>query len=166
MGMAMQFRRADAATVARLRAGGPDAFEAFIAPMDEYDVLVPEQLIDIDKSWHAIHFLLTGTIWEPVMPAGALLGGESVSNDLGYGPVRLLSGDEVRQFNAVLAGKPGDFIEKSLDFDALARANIYPDIWSRHDPDDIAYVSHFFDNLRTFFGQAANAGDGVVLTLM
>lgn len=47
MGMAMQFRRADANTVVRLRAGGHEAFAAFICPEDEHDRLVPEQLIDL-----------------------------------------------------------------------------------------------------------------------
>lgn len=166
MGMVMQFRRADVATVERLRTGGSDAFVAFIAPEDEYDTLVPEQLVDIDKAWHAIHFLLTGTIGHPVMPAGALMAGEPVSDELGYGPARLLNPVEVRQFHAVLASKPDDFVEKTLDFDALHEAKVYPAIWDRRDPEHIGYVSYHFGTLRVFFAGAAQAGDAVVQVLM
>src|SRR5215471_13774982 len=45
--------------------------------LDDDDAEMPDPDMDVDKSWHALHFLLTGTAWEIVEGAGeAILGGE------------------------------------------------------------------------------------------
>ncbi|MEM9146501.1 MAG: DUF1877 family protein [Pseudomonadota bacterium] len=62
------------------------------------DISKPE-FLDLDKSWHILHWLLAGR----AEPAGALLGGEAVGPCGGYGPVRLLRPAEVAAFAEVLA---------------------------------------------------------------
>lgn len=57
--------------------------------------------VDLDKSWHGLHFLFTGTAWEGEEPACFLvLGGEGIGNDVGYGPARVLMPDDVGRFAA------------------------------------------------------------------
>ena len=48
--------------------------------------------LDLDKAWHGIHFLLTGSAWEGEEPLCYLLaGGQEVGDeDVGYGPARVL----------------------------------------------------------------------------
>ena len=55
---------------------------------------------DIDKAWHGIHYLLTGTAWEGAAPLNFLVaGGRPVGDvDVGYGPARAFSGAEVVGF--------------------------------------------------------------------
>ena len=61
--------------------------------------------IDLDKAWHGIHFLLTGSAWEGDEPLGYLIAaGQPVGDeDVGYGPARVLRPKEVAQLDAALA---------------------------------------------------------------
>jgi hypothetical protein len=57
----------------------------------------------IDKSWHGIHFLLTGSAWGGKPPlSNAVLGGKEFGQDLGYGPARYLTPDQVKEVAAAL----------------------------------------------------------------
>ena len=62
------------------------------------DVTDPSHHLDIDKAWHAIHFLLNGQTWEGTGALyDAVLGGHVLGEvDVGYGPARCLSASEVR----------------------------------------------------------------------
>lgn len=74
----------------------------------------PEYL-DLDKSWHILHTVISGSPEPSDAPEAALLGGEDVGADHGYGPARLLDPDSVAAFSEVLA---------SIDVETLkARAN-------------------------------------------
>lgn len=164
MGMTMALRRCDGDTIARLRAQ-PDTAGAFVAPEDGQSV--PEgELIDLQKEWHAIHFLLVGAPWDADVPVGALLAGEEMGEDLGYDPPRLLTPDKVRAFDAVLSAKPDDFVETTFDFAAVEAAEIYPPIWDRRDPRDIDYIASNFRILKTFVRETAAAGNGIVMVLL
>lgn len=45
--------------------------------------------LDLDKAWHAIHFILNGSAWEGRYPLShVILGGIELRDDLGYGPAR------------------------------------------------------------------------------
>ncbi|MER7284053.1 DUF1877 family protein [Dactylosporangium sp. NPDC000244] len=47
--------------------------------LDDDDAEMPDPELDLDKSWHGIHFLLTGTAWEVGDGAGAaVLGGGEI----------------------------------------------------------------------------------------
>src|SRR5207302_6195207 len=72
-------------------------------PSEAEDLVYPENgdhpsdALDIDKSWHLIHFLLTGDTWGGDYPlVNVVLGGTELSGtDAGYGPFRYLVHDEV-----------------------------------------------------------------------
>src|ERR1700691_2716073 len=54
---------------------------------------------DVDKAWHGIHFLLTGTAWEGTPPLDFIVrGGQEVGDvHVGYGPARAFTSAEVRK---------------------------------------------------------------------
>src|SRR5271165_1779219 len=59
--------------------------------------------LNIDKSWHGIHFLLTSSAWGGTPPlSNAVLGGTEFGPDLGYGPARYLTPDQVKEVAAGL----------------------------------------------------------------
>jgi hypothetical protein len=163
MGMCLQMRRCRIAMIADLRAA--DGFGDFVAPED-FDAVPDGELIDLDKAWHALHFLLAGDPAEAPLPGGALFAGEQVGEDFGLGPARLLSAPEVKAFADFLSMKPDDFVEQTLDFAALEAADIYPEIWDRREREDIDYVAGYFRDLKSFMQSAAKAGDAVVVVLM
>lgn len=161
--MVLQLRQATAKELAELSSA--ESYAQFIAP-DDYDALPENALVDLDKSWHAIHFLLTGEAGPAALPAGALLAGKDVGEDNGYGPARLLDAADVSAFAAFLSLKPDDFVERTFDFEALQNADIYPTIWDRRDAEDVKYVSHYFQLLRAFISDAAASGNAIIAALL
>jgi len=45
---------------------------------------------------HGIHFLLTGTAWEGDFPLAFIVRGGREVGDVGYGPARIFTSDEVQ----------------------------------------------------------------------
>jgi hypothetical protein len=76
--------------------------------------------LDLERTWHAIHFLLNGSAWEGDPPLGFLVvGGRPIGDiDVGYGPARAFDASEIR----TLATELGD-----ID---------WPTLWRYWDPDD------------------------------
>src|SRR5271163_2074263 len=55
-----------------------------------------EEGLTLEKSWHCLHYLLTGTAWETGTVLGkTILGGTEIGPDMGYGPARYLVPNEV-----------------------------------------------------------------------
>ena len=88
--------------------------------------------IDLDKAWHALHFLFTGAAWEGEFPQGFLVTcGEPVGDiDVGYGPARSFTPIQVKEIAAFLKAQSGQELRDKLDPKALLEAEIYPSIWS------------------------------------
>lgn len=124
-----------------------------------------DRLIDIDKSWHAIHYLLTGTAWLVTGDAGlAVLGGEPLGEELGYGPARVLSPEQVRRVSEVLSATDEDTLRQKYDPGRLTRLDIYPRIWDEHGVLD-EYVLPNYARLVAFYAKAAAENQAVLLAL-
>jgi len=137
----------------------PEAIVPFLTPMERRWTEVGERYLDLDKSWHAIHFFLTGDPWGGAAPQkDAVMGGDRYGADVvGYGPAGFLSTDRVRAVNDYLSSLPEDFIEASYDGAILSEQEIYPDIWDDYEEidDGAEYVVHYFKKLVEFYRYAA-----------
>ena len=159
MGMVFEARMLSADQAAHLR-----------ADPDDVDVLLDGDVptgrsVDLDKAWHGLHWLLTGTAWDTDTPAGqAILGGRDVGEDNGYGPSRLLEPDGVRAVAAALAALDADALAARMDRPAMEAADIYPQIW---DEDDVfeSYLRPAYEDLRGFYARAAAEGAAVLQSL-
>ncbi|MGW4155458.1 DUF1877 family protein [Micromonospora chersina] len=80
-------RRLSTEELAAVRAD-PTAVDALLyGDLDDDEAEMPEPELDLDKWWHGIHYLLTGTDWQIGEGAGAaILGGAEIGQDGGYGP--------------------------------------------------------------------------------
>ena len=134
--------------------------------LDDDQDEMPDPELDLDKSWHALHYLLTGTAWDVGEGAGAaILGGDAIGEDNGYGPARLLSSDNVRVVAAALDAVDVDNLRNRFVPAAMAAADIYPAIWDQTDVDFDTYLAPYFLQLRSFYGVAAANGEAVLLAL-
>lgn len=137
-----------------------DQAEVLAYPEDEDR----DDALDIDKSWHLIHFLLTGKSWGGDGPlANAVLGGDPLPHtDAGYGPFRVLEPEAVKATAKALAEVSGESLWTRFNVKKVAAEEIYPIPW-RGDTDDRDYVLHNFEALKKYFLDAAASGNGMLL---
>ena len=124
---------------------------------------------DLDKAWHGIHFLLTGTAWAGEPPLDFLVaGGQAVgAEDLGYGPGRVFSSAQVRGIHAAVAAISDDELSRRYSPASMREADVYPDIWDRAPELDDAreYVMSYVTTLREFLTSASRRGLGMLVYL-
>ena len=127
-----------------------------------------EQAISLEKSWHGLHFVLTGTAWEGNPPLNFIAGGGVPlgDEDVGYGPGRLLAVPDVRALDAALDEiSDADFIEK-LDPVRLTEADIYPQIWDEPLEDLQQEYAGYFNEFRSLVKRAAKTGQALMIAIM
>jgi hypothetical protein len=130
--------------------------------------LAQEGVFDLGKTWHGLHYLLTGTAWEGDPPLNFVAtGGTELGDDLGYGPARGLTSDEVQSVASALEDIPQESFLQRFDPEALTAAAIYPDIWDRsaEEDDTRGYVAGYYDELRSFVLDAAAEGEALLVAM-
>lgn len=148
-----------------------------VVPQAELDALyhdpkaVPDYLYrtrakaaDIDKAWHAIHFMLTGQSYGGDGPlAQAVLGGVPIGDeDVGYGPARGLSAADVKEVSSALELLSKSDLRAKFHAEALSEAEIYPEIWDEGDESLDCVLDNFFE-LQRFYQDTAAKDMAVIL---
>lgn len=127
------------------------------------------EVLDIRKSWHPLHFLLSGQASEAPWPWGAVvLGGEEIGENLGYGPARLLTPSQVAELADALQALGEDALMARYVPAAFEAAGIAPCGWE--DPDEDAerreWLLDTFREVRDYYVAARDRGYGMVLALV
>jgi hypothetical protein len=128
----------------------------------------PFRDLNLEESWHAIHFLLTGSAWAGKAPLNFVAtGGKELGEDSGHGPARCLSANQVRKLAAALDRCPTEVLLSRFDPAALTAADVYPGIWSRppDEQDPRGYVGAHYDRLRKFVMETAVAGQALIVSI-
>ncbi len=132
---------------------------------DFLDDLPPDAvLLDVDKDWQALHFLLTGDAWQGTPPhAWVVLGGTEVGDDLGYGAAHYLTPQQVAEVAALLSALPSDHLADRYSPTALDAAGVYPQgLWTREPDEGWTSVQKSYKHLTDFYQQAAYQGRAVL----
>ena len=149
---------------ARTQANGPSS------PTPALELTEGEgDLGDLDKSWHGIHYLLTGSADESGTPLQFLVaGGTDVGDeDVGYGPPRAFTSAEARAIASALSGVSDDELRSRFAPEAMMRAEIYPEIWDRDPKDDdtLGYLMEYVAILREAMATVTSRGHGLLVVL-
>ena len=126
-------------------------------------VAPPEDaLLRLDQSWHAVHFLLTGSSGPADPPAGYLLSGgvELGDVDVGYGPARALLPEMEEDFARYIAVLPEAEARDRCTPEAMAAAEIYGAVRS---PEEFPHLWSLITDLRSFLLDSAAAGDSAIV---
>ena len=127
------------------------------------------EVVDLDKSWHGLHYLLTGTAWEGDPPLNFLLGGgrEVGLEEVGNGPARTFTAAEVRAIADALAALTDDELRSRFAPAEMMRLEIYPEIWDRDPAEDdtLAYLMENVGGLRRALAAVVARGHGLLVTL-
>ena len=128
----------------------------------------PTGRLDIDKAWQGIHFLLTGEPYSnESFLAKAIFGGEEVGDDLGFGPARYLTPEEVNEVATALRDvSREDLVERYIPR-AFEEANIYPaGIWESEGSVALDYLLSNYESMVAFYALVAERGDAMLLSIV
>jgi hypothetical protein len=116
-----------------------------------------EDHIDLDKSWSAIHFLLTGTEKECDFPFNFIVaGGLSIPGS--DSETRYFSPSEVRVIYIALSIISSEDLLTRYD-PRVAKTELYPFIW---DPE---YIVENFTLLKDYLGNLCSQGKAMIISL-
>jgi hypothetical protein len=121
---------------------------------------VPDGL-SLEKSWHSLHFLLTGKVWEAGDgPLGSvMLGGTELpdsENVMGYGPAKYFSAAEVKKISKALDAYPIEECARDFDEAAAEQAKIY---CPSHAPEELVF---YFTSVRDYYREAVKSGHAML----
>jgi hypothetical protein len=185
MSITASYRRVTPQEFAKLQSDPKAASSFFGTNLDELDLDNPEAMLakmqeqersnrylDIDKDWHALHFLLTGDggLGErgtrPPLPLGNVVqGGTETEWECTYGRVRSLTPDGVRAVADALGRISVEELRSRFSVASFNAAEIYPlgrgANWTE---DEAESVFDIYPRVVEFFRLAAKEGDVVLLS--
>jgi len=123
--------------------------------------------VNLEKSWHGLHYLLSGSVWEGDGPLAFLLAeNETIpDSDTGYGPVGLLSADRVRQVHVALSALADDALWNRFDSVKMSAESVYPQIWDEPEADLRQEYLFYFRELKALVAKAAAQGDALAIII-
>ncbi len=126
-----------------------------------------DSVLSLEKSWHGLHFVLTGTAWGGQPPLNFLAGGGvPVGNeDVGYGPARILDSAGVAALNAGLAAFSDADFDRNFDPAGLTGAEIYPQIWDEPLEDLKQEYGGYLQEMRAHIQRAAESGQALLVAI-
>lgn len=120
--------------------------------------------VDLDKAWHGIHYLLTGSaLPDGTLASKVIMGGEDFGPILGYGPAQLVRPAEVRAIAQLLEKTTPDSLRKRFDPKEMTREEVYPGvIWEREGEEALRFLLSYYTQLVSFYKHAAERGQAVI----
>ncbi len=166
MGMVGYLRQINPFELKKLQLNpNPNAVEIFLQGErrirvvdDDYD-----EGVDLNKLWHILHYLLTGSALGGGSPlANAILGGEEIGSDMGYGPARFLTPSQVREVADALSRVSNEELARRFDPEAMDAAEIYG-AGRGADPELAEYALEYLPQLVSYYSDAAAKGYAMLL---
>lgn len=138
------------------------------APSGKREPVSAANTLELEQSWHILHFLLSGGNAEGPWPMAFLMsGGVEVGPDLGYGAARLFSPAHTREITAFLGSVSFQMLEAAYIPEAIEAAGIYwrpsTDVLEqKQQRDDLWRV---LAELRTFCEAASLKGEATLVSI-
>ncbi len=124
------------------------------------------KLVDLDKSWDGILFLLTGqNVAHTDHPlAKVLFSGQLIDEeqDLGYGPAHYLTPEQVVELNDQIVNISVAALKAKYDPKKMTEIEVYPTIWDEGD-ESFDYLAEYFVNLQQAYAEATKNGEGMIV---
>lgn len=128
-----------------------------------------ELVVDIDKAWQAIGYLLCGSLFDtddaPMCYVVPMMGENVIESEMDFGAFYLTI-EQVQEANDYLLTLDEVAIKARYDFEAMVQDEVYP-ISEEEDKDEFfQYIYHHFLNLKSFYKLAAQESKAVIFYIM
>jgi hypothetical protein len=122
--------------------------------------------LNLDKAWNGVHWLLTGNIAPGDTPASRIIyGGTEIGEDIGYGPARYLSPQEVREAASELSKMAQESMIHRYNPQEMDEAGVYPSGWADDPKESLAWLLESYQRLVPYFLDAAAKGNAMLTFL-
>lgn len=122
--------------------------------------------VHLEKAWHGLHYLLTGSASEGDLPLAFLLqGGEEIGEDDGYGPPRLFSHEQVRELDAALSPISDDELWNRFDPAQMSAEGVYPSCWDEPEEELRKEYLFYFHEIKKIVQKANTDGHALLVML-
>lgn len=124
------------------------------------------KLLDLDKAWDGIIFLLTGDSFagmeHPLVRI--LFSNELIDDeqDMGYGPAHYLTAEQVKELNTELSVISAESLRKNFDGKKMHEAEVYPFYDPNPGDDEADYLLDNYTALQAFYAEAAKNDEAVI----
>ena len=128
-----------------------------------------EMLLDIDKMWDVLHFVLTGvSSCDPIENnplSEAVVGVHPLEGQDGF--VAYTEKERVADILAALEAFDMEQAMAAFSMDACKKAELYPDIWDYDDEEELVKeeISDYFQNMKDFYREVLEANGHVMVTI-
>jgi hypothetical protein len=161
MSMILYLGRATSEDVARLEED-PEELGPFM-----FERQAGGAVVDFDKAWHVLHFMLCGDMGRTASPLSVMLGTDeglkgTEAHFYGYW---VITPDEVRAFDGALSALSDEEIAARYDLDAVAQHNLYGADFFADEDGVLTYIMQGVPALRRMARAAAGAGDYIISTI-
>ena len=113
----------------------------------------------MEKTFHALHWLITGHAWGGEAPlANAVLGGTEYGPDLGYGKVRYLEPEKVNEVAPALGFLTVEILLSRWNVKAMKAAKIY----AVADKDGREECAIRYPHLQAYYAQAVRQREAML----
>jgi hypothetical protein len=121
--------------------------------------------VSLEKSWHGLHYLLTGEVWQGQGPLAFLLaGGEQVGDDE-ESPLRWFTPEETVEIERALSTVTDKKLWSRFDADEMASQDIYPGIWNEGEEELREEYVGYFHALKEVAAVAAHQNQGLLVSV-
>ena len=136
------------------------------APVRRWDEPRVSDCLDLDKSWHVLHYIFSRDPWAGVLPQATLLsGGNELGDiDVGYGPARIYTLQEVREFSSFLATLTRQNFLDGISAPALHDSEIYG-VGDNEDIADLEPLWDYVEALKRFLDDVMSRDQWVIMHL-
>ncbi|HOY96970.1 MAG TPA: YfbM family protein [Catalimonadaceae bacterium] len=126
-----------------------------------------KDLIDVNKNWAGLFYLLTGQTLETeekaVAPLAWILSPPheiDPEQDMGYGPAKFTDAEQTNEVSLALQSLAVDELKLRYNGKEMQELGIYPEIWD--EPECLEDLIHCFQTLQDFYHKAAMDGQSVI----
>ena len=159
MGMIVYLRQATLAEIEELTRD-PSNWEEFA-----FEKVGPGEIIDFDKAWDALNFMLTGTAGPTASPLNILAPTDNLygADEHGFGGFSVISPSEMKGFNAAMSSLTDEEIAARYKPTEMAVADIYlGDVFAEEGDEALDYIMQGVPDLRSFASRCAANGSGAL----
>jgi hypothetical protein len=120
--------------------------------------------VQLEKSWHGLHYLLTGSPDPGEGPLAFLLsGGEAIGDD--ESGLRLFTPEQVRDLDTALSAVSAEQLWQRFDPDRMTDEGVYPVIWDEPEEELREEYLEYFHAMKDLIHRANRAGNALLLSI-